>query len=198
MLDGSAIDALIIGGGRVAARKAAALLAAGARVRVIAPRLREECERVLAAHPDRAAVVRRAYRTGDIGDAILVVAATDDPDVNADAAHDAHALRRLVNVADASGTGNCRTPATHRAGPLTIAVSAGGAPGAAARIRDEIAERFDARYGEALAALGALRERVLRERGSEAWREASAVLAGADFCDRVESGALQAQVARWD
>lgn len=198
MLDGSAIDAVIVGGGRVAARKTAALLAAGARVRLIAPRLDDTCEALVAAHAERAATVRRAYRSGDIGDALLVVAATDDRAVNALVAREARALRRLVNVTDASEEGNCLTPATHRAGALTIAVSAGGAPGAAARIRDAIAARFDSRYGDAVAALGALRARVLRERGAEAWRRASATLAGVDFCESVETGTLRARIAQWD
>jgi siroheme synthase-like protein len=198
MLDGAAIDALVVGGGTVAARKAGALLAAGARLRLVAPRVDEACESVLAAHPDRVTIVRRAYRTGDIGDALLVVAATDDRDVNATVARDALALRRLVNVTDAGGEGNCTTPATHRAGPLTIAVSAGGAPAAAVRIRDAIAARFDSRYGDAVTALGALRARILGERGGNAWRVASASLAGADFCESVERGTFRSRIAQWD
>ena len=197
VLDGPAIDALIVGGGGVAARKAAALLAAGARVRIVAPVLDTQCERLLSEHPRRAIALRRRYDTADIGDALLVIAATDDPETNARVARDARASRRLVNVAGAGAGGTCVTPATHRAGPLTIAVSAGGVPAAAARIRDAIAARFDARYGESLRTLAALRERMLRERGRSAWRDASAVLAGPDFCESVERGTLEERMAQW-
>jgi len=163
MLDGTALDALIVGGGDVAARKAEALIASGARVHLIGSRIGARC-RVLAGHP-RVTVEARALDRGDIAReiaaAMLVVAATDDPELNAAIAAEAKRLRRLVNVVDAPGAGNCITPATHRAGGLTIAVSAGGVPSAAVRIRDAIAERFDDRYAAALASLAQLRERLL-------------------------------------
>jgi precorrin-2 dehydrogenase / sirohydrochlorin ferrochelatase len=197
VLDGSAIEALIVGGGAVAARKAESLLEAGARVRLVALRIGEACEALIAAHPERLAAERRAYRAEDIGDALLIVAATDDPAVNAAVARDAHSRTRLVNVADASAPGNCTLPAAHRAGPLTIAVSTGGVPGAASRIRDAIAERFDARYADALEQLADLRQRVLRERGREAWRETADAVIGRDFCESVERDALRDRVARW-
>ena len=64
--------------------------------------------------------------------------------------------------------------AVHRSGDVTIAVSAGGVPGAAARIRDAIAERFDGRYERAVSALRGLRSRLQtgggRESGSDAWK----------------------------
>jgi siroheme synthase (precorrin-2 oxidase/ferrochelatase) len=97
----------------------------------------------------------------------------------------------LVNVSDAPAEGDWVTVATHRAGPMVIGVSAGGVPSAAARIRDAIGERFDARYGEALAALARL-----RQRGSE-WSAAEAALIGPDFCQQVERGELVTLVAAW-
>lgn len=198
MLEGSAIEALVVGGGAVAARKALALLAAGARVRVVAPRVDASlraAEREIEAGALR--IDERPYASADIGEALLVVAATDSRDANACVARDARAARRLVNVADAPEEGNCTMPATHRAGPLVVAVAAGGVPTVAARVRDALAGRFDARYGEAAAALGALRRRLLDERGSDAWHEALEALAGADFCESVESGRFAERMEPW-
>src|SRR5580658_8344786 len=83
--------ALIVGGGNVARRKAEALLEAGFALTVIAPsidaRVRALCER-----PD-GVLLERAYATGDLGDAALVIAATDRPEVNAAVLADARAAR---------------------------------------------------------------------------------------------------------
>ncbi|HUF25731.1 MAG TPA: bifunctional precorrin-2 dehydrogenase/sirohydrochlorin ferrochelatase [Gemmatimonadaceae bacterium] len=162
VLTGDGFEALVVGGGGVAARKVESLLAAGVRVRIVATRLGDRCRALVAAAGDGAlSVTEREYRPEDVGDAMLVIAATDARKVNERVAADARRLRRLVNVVDRPDEGNCITPATHRAGPLTIAVSAGGVPGAAVRIRDAIAERFDGRYAAAVGALAALRQRLL-------------------------------------
>jgi siroheme synthase-like protein len=188
LLDGSRIRALIVGGGAVAHRKALALLESGASVRVVAP---EIVPGLRAVAGDRLALEERAYESTDIGDATLVVAATDVRAVNARVTADARAAGRLVNVSDAPTEGDWVTVATHRAGPLVIAVSTGGVPSAAARIRDAIGSRFDARYGAVLAALA-----VLRREGSD-WGAAESALVGPEFCERVERGEIAAQVAAW-
>ena len=196
VLRGAALRALVVGGGAVAARKTRALLDAGAAVRVVAPELGEELRR-LAADGGRLEVVERAYAEGDVADAAVVVAATDVREVNALVARDALAAGRLVNVADRPEEGSFVTAAAHRAGDVLVAVTAGGVPAAAARIRDAIAERIDGRSGRAVSALRALRARLLREGGPERWRSASASLVGEDFCDAVEAGTFEERVRRW-
>ena len=104
------------------------------------------------------------------------------PDVTADA----HAAARLVNVADAPEEGSFATMATHRSGALVFGVSAGGVPGAAARIRDAIASRFDARYARALAALSRCAERSWTRGAGTEWRARAAEVIDDDFCERVE------------
>jgi siroheme synthase (precorrin-2 oxidase/ferrochelatase) len=113
-------------------------------------------------------------------------------------AADARAGGRLVNVVDAPEEGNCATVAVHRADGLVVGVSAGGVPAAAARVRDAVAQRFDARYGAAVATLGALRRRLLAAGQYQAWRDAAADLAGAEFCGAVEGGTFAARAARWN
>jgi precorrin-2 dehydrogenase len=184
VLDGERIRALVVGGGPVAHRKAAAFLDSGATLHIVAPVLCPAM-RDLVGH-ERVSVSEREYEPADIGDATLVVAATDRREVNARVAADAHAKARLVNVADEPAEGDWVSAATHRAGPLVIAVSVGGVPTAATRIRDAIAERFDRRYAGALTALIALRRQVLDAGGTDAWRQVDRELVGPDFCERVE------------
>ena len=195
MLDGAALSAVIIGGGAVAARKASALLAAGATVRVVSPSIAMELETL--ARDSSIELIRDRYEKRHIGDAGLVIAATNDHTVNAEVAVDAKSLGRLVNVASEPAAGNCITPAVHRAGDVVIAVTAGGVPSAAARIRDEVARRVDDRYAAAVKELSSLRRALLERDDRERWSSATAALLDDDFCRRVESGLFGEALAEW-
>jgi siroheme synthase-like protein len=193
-LHGERISALIVGGGAVATRKALALSEAGATVRVVALTASPELEE--AAQSRRVSIVKEAYSPDQIGSATLVVAATNSRDANSRIAVDAQKRGKLVNITDSPDEGNFHTMALHRSGDVTIAVSAGGVPGAAARIRDAIAERFDSRYERAVSALRALRTRLIAN-GSGEWREVAAKLIGDDFCHSVEDGSFDRKVEAW-
>ena len=193
-LHGERLTAVVIGGGRVGTRKALALAEAGAQVRVIAPEVTTELEQ--AEHARDLTIVRESYSPEHLGRSLLVVAATDSRDVNARIAVDAHASGKLVNITDYPDGGNFHTMAIHRSGDVTIAVSSGGVPGAAARIRDAIAERFDGRYERAVSALRGLRSRLLAS-GDNEWRDAAPKLVGDDFCESVEDGSLAEKVESW-
>ena len=196
MLEGTTLSAVIIGGGSVAARKATSLAAAGARVHIVAPRMSPDVE-VLAAANAAVRLTRERYSSSHIGDALLVIAATDDPAANSVVAADARALGRLVNVASAPEEGNCITPAVHRVGDIVVAVSAGGVPKAAARIRDVIARTIDGRYASAVRELSSLRRILLDDGKREEWSTAAAVLLSDDFCASVESGRFVERAAEW-
>jgi len=86
--------------------------------------------------------------------------------------------------------------ALHRSGDVTIAVSSGGVPGAAARMRDAIAERFDSRYGQAVSVLRGLRSKLIAG-DRDRWRDAAPKLIGEDFCSSVENGTLSEKVNSW-
>ena len=195
LVEGTALRALVVGGGAVATRKAAALAEVGASVRVIA--IAPSGDMRVLADAGRVTLLERAYERGDIGDALLVVAATDDRAVNALVADHARDANRLVNVADRPDTGTFATMAAHRAGSLVIGVSAGGVPGAAARVRDAIASRFDDRYGRAIGGLAELRRTLIDRREGAAWRALSAEVLDERFCETVEQGGLDAQVKPW-
>src|SRR5262245_39337820 len=86
---------VVVGGGRVAERRARELLAAGAVVRVVSP----EAGAGLAglAATGALTVEPRPYRQGDLAGAALAVAATDDPEVNRRVAADGRDSGVLVN-----------------------------------------------------------------------------------------------------
>lgn len=195
LLEGSALTVLVVGGGPVAVRKASAFAAAGASVRVVSREPSPAMRELARAHHFR--LDERGYEPADVADAMLVVAATNDRSVNAAIAADGRASARLVNVADAPDEGSFATMATHRSGTLVVGVSAGGVPGAAARIRDEVAGRFDARYDDALRRLAALRRTMLQRGASTEWRAFASEVLDEDFCDAVETGALEARMAAW-
>jgi uroporphyrin-III C-methyltransferase / precorrin-2 dehydrogenase / sirohydrochlorin ferrochelatase len=133
MLDLTGRRAVVVGGGRVALRRARALLAAGALVRVIAPRV----DPALAGL--ELTVSRREYRDGDLAGAWLAHAAADDPAVNARVAADAQRLRIWCVRADDAAASAAWTPAVARDGEITVAVTAGGDPERAKRLRAAIA-----------------------------------------------------------
>jgi precorrin-2 dehydrogenase/sirohydrochlorin ferrochelatase len=154
MLDVSRRLAVIIGGGAVAARKAAGLVAAGvAEVRVVAARFGEH------EFPSQVRRVEEGYRPAHLDGAGLVFAATDDPQVNAAVVRDAHARGLLVCRADVDDTdnGDFAVPAIAREGAVIIAVSCSGSPALAARVRDEIRARLDPQWTQLANAMQRLR-----------------------------------------
>ena len=125
---------VVIGGGSVAARKASGLVEAGAEVVVIAP----EISTGVRALPVE--LVERPYESGDLEGAWLVMAATNDSEVNRHVHADGQAARVWVNAADDPEACAFTLPAVLRRGPVTVAVSTGGhSPALAGWLRDQVA-----------------------------------------------------------
>lgn len=151
---------IVIGGGRVAARKVASLRRADARVTVISPDLCERLEQ-LALH-EEVEVLRRDYRPGDLDNAFLVVAATDDPEVNRQVWQEARARDLLINVVDDPDHCNFIAPSVVRRGALTLAISTSGeCPAFSRHLRRQLEKEFGPGYTEYVELLGHLRGRVL-------------------------------------
>lgn len=131
---------VVIGAGSVAARKVKTLLAAGAKVTVISPAAEPAIRKLAAA--GKLHWVRRAYRHGDLRGACLVVAATDNLDVNRAVSVDARRRKLLVNCIAPPAAGNFIVPSLIQRGGITLAISTGGAsPAFAKRLRLDL-ERF--------------------------------------------------------
>jgi precorrin-2 dehydrogenase/sirohydrochlorin ferrochelatase len=148
---------VVVGGGKVAERKVAALTRAGACVKVISPELTAALERLKsAAKIDH---IGRRYRKGDLDGTFLAIAATSSEEVNRAISAEAPLL---VNVVDAPELCNFIAPAVVKRGPLTIAVSTGGAsPAMAAAIRRELELLYGNETGRYLLFLGKLRKEAL-------------------------------------
>ncbi|MBW3638063.1 MAG: bifunctional precorrin-2 dehydrogenase/sirohydrochlorin ferrochelatase [Armatimonadetes bacterium] len=124
---------LIIGGGAVAARKAAAFLECGARVVVVSPDLSDD----FPAAEYRA----KRYQSADLEGFFLVCAGTDSREVNARIACDAKAKGIWCNLADDPENSDFHTVSTIRRGEIAIGVSTSGLSPVLARfVRRKIEE----------------------------------------------------------
>jgi siroheme synthase-like protein len=159
-LDVAGRACLVVGGGRVAARKARTLVDCGALVTVIAPSLAPEME----ALADRLETVeRRAYASGDAARFRLVVTATGRPDVDGAVHADAENAGVWVNSADDRAHSSFILPAVHRDGPVTVSVSTGGSsPAFASWLRDRLAAECGEHAGALAALIGEARESLRR------------------------------------
>jgi len=136
-LDLTGRDVLLVGAGRVAAGKLQQLLAAGARVRVVAPTIGLE----LAAVASRGAGVEvsvRPFQASDLADVWLVVAAAT-PEVNRQVSLAAEPRRVFVNAVDDPDNATAYLSGVVRRDGVTIAVSTSGdAPALTALVREAL------------------------------------------------------------
>ncbi|MDH3359314.1 MAG: bifunctional precorrin-2 dehydrogenase/sirohydrochlorin ferrochelatase [Desulfobulbaceae bacterium] len=159
-LDITSRNCIVIGGGKVAARKAQGLLDHQAKVTMISPELGEESATLHA--KKQLTWINRPYQEGDLTGAFLVIAATDDPEVQERVHAEAEKNNILLNVADVPKWCNFILPATVRRGDLNVAISTGGkSPALAKRMRKGMENQFGAEYEVLLETLGALRPLVL-------------------------------------
>jgi precorrin-2 dehydrogenase / sirohydrochlorin ferrochelatase len=147
---------VVVGGGDVGLEKVEGLLACDGQVTLIAPDATAPLRDLAAEGSIR--WERRPYGgAADLDGVFMVIAATDDTDVNIHVFEDAERRAMLVNVVDVPPLCNFILPAIIRSGPLAIAIStAGASPALAKRIRDEIADE----YGEPYARLAVMLNEV--------------------------------------
>jgi uroporphyrin-III C-methyltransferase / precorrin-2 dehydrogenase / sirohydrochlorin ferrochelatase len=133
---------VVVGGGRVALRRVAALVQAGARVAVVAPDVTPALAAEAAA--GRISWVRRNYREGDLEGAWLSMACTDDRAVNTEVAAEAERARIFCSRADdaAGDDASAWVPAVGRHADLTVAVHADRDPSRAAAVRDLLVDEL--------------------------------------------------------
>ena len=138
---------LVVGGGEIAARKAAALLRAGGAVTVLAPELGGSLAPW--AEAGRVAYLRKVFEPTDLVGFHLVVSATNRPEVNQVVSRAAEQRRIPVNVVDSPDLCSFVFPAIVDRSPVVIAVSTGGASPVLARlIRAKLESALPAAYGK--------------------------------------------------
>jgi precorrin-2 dehydrogenase/sirohydrochlorin ferrochelatase len=152
---------VVIGGGRVAERKVLSLLEASARVRLISPEATEKLKDL--AQKGLIQWEKRGYQWGDLEGAFLVIAATNNPQVQEEVFQEAETKNLPCNVVDKPEFCNFIVPATVKREELVIAISTGGAsPAVARRLREKLEETFGKEYALYLRLMRRVRERVLQ------------------------------------
>jgi precorrin-2 dehydrogenase / sirohydrochlorin ferrochelatase len=147
---------VVVGGGDIGLEKVEGLLACGGDVTLIAPEAIAELRQL--ANEGSIVWERRAYEPADLEGTFIVIAATNDTEVNIGIYEDAERRAMLVNVVDVPPLCNFILPAIVRQGSMAIAISTQGAsPALAKRMKREISEQFGPAYAELAVILNEVR-----------------------------------------
>ena len=132
---------LVVGAGEIAARKIELLCRAGANVRIVAPTICESVQALIRQHALE--VTEREFAESDIADAVLVIAATNDPAVNQHVFERCEAAGLLINSVDNPQISNVIFPGIVDRSPVLVAIStAGNSPTLARVVRGWIEARL--------------------------------------------------------
>lgn len=150
---------LIVGGGKVALRKAQLLIRAGGKITVLAPEFCPELEQL--AETGTIKLVRKPFEPEDVDGFSLLIAATADSALNALAATAARQRGILINVVDQPKLCDFILPAIIDRRPIAIAVSSGGrAPVLARLLKTRLESLIPANFGKLAELAGRFRSRV--------------------------------------
>jgi uroporphyrin-III C-methyltransferase/precorrin-2 dehydrogenase/sirohydrochlorin ferrochelatase len=179
---------VVVGGGRIAIRKVDLLRRSGAQITVVSPELREELHK-LASQGELLHIAAR-FAEAHVEGATLVIAATNDQDVNAAVSAAAQGRRIPVNVVDNPSLSTFIFPAIVDRSPIIVGVSSGGeSPVLARRIREQIEALLPAKLGALSRFMGARRKAV---------QQALGTLARRPFWERIVSGVVGTRVLAGD
>jgi len=164
---------LIVGGGKVALRKAQMLVEHGANVVIVSPAFCPELNQLV--KDGNIQAIHRDYETEDLNDSFMVVAATDDIKTNERIAAEARKIGILVNVVDKPDISDFIVPSYFRRGDIIVAVSTSGrSPALARKIRGELERDFKAEYAQ-LAVIASEVRNELKQHGitvsGDDWQE---------------------------
>jgi precorrin-2 dehydrogenase len=179
---------VVVGGGRVAARKIEPLVELGADVVVVAPRVHGEVEAMADAR--QVTLHERPFAPADLDDAWLAVTATDDPAVNAAVFRAGEQRRVFVNSADDPANCSFTLMSVVRQADVVVAIGTGGrSPALAAYLKRRLTEELGPEYATLLDLLSEARESMRAQgRSSEDadWQEAF----GSGILDLVRAGQI--------
>jgi precorrin-2 dehydrogenase / sirohydrochlorin ferrochelatase len=148
---------VVVGAGRIAARKVDGLLAAGADVHVVAPRLGDQVRTMR--DEGRVTVAERAFESADLDGAWLATAATDDAAVNHAVFEAGEGRGVWVNAADDPDNCSFTLMSVIRRGDVVVTVGTGGrSPALAAWLKERIAAEIGPEYETLVELLADARE----------------------------------------
>jgi len=161
-LDIQGRSCLVVGGGRVGARKVETLLKCNAVVTVVSPETTAQLDRL--ADDGSIRLKKRPYRSSDVEGRFMVIGATDNERLNRQIHADAEGQNVLCNIADRPEICNFILPAIVQRGDFMLAIStAGKSPAFAKHMRRLLEAQFGPEYGKLLDLMGAVRKRLLAE-----------------------------------
>ena len=151
---------LVVGGGTIAERKIRDLLESGANVTVVAEKPSPDVERL---HEEGAITLEKhRFKPVDVEGAMIVFAATDDPQVNSLVSEESIKRGILVNAVDNPSLCTFYSGAVIKRGPLRVAVSTSGlSPKIAAELRRELEQTIPESYGEYVRSVGEWRRWII-------------------------------------
>jgi precorrin-2 dehydrogenase/sirohydrochlorin ferrochelatase len=181
---------LIVGGGHVAERKTLSLIEAGANVTVISPSLTKKLQEL--AQSGKIIHQQKTFDDKDLTDALLVIAATDLQEVNANICALCKKRNILVNVVTSLDGSSFIVPSVVERGELLIAVSTSGvSPALSKKIRQELDERYGLEYEIFLGKMSMLRARLMDEvKDDGVRREILQTLADSDVMSLLKEGKI--------
>jgi len=151
---------IVIGGGKVAERKVENLLKVKAKIKVISPELTFKLKKLV--EEGKIEWEKRKYQKGDLNSAWLVIAATNDPEVQKEIYKEAEERHIFCNVVDVPELCSFIVPSIIKRGPLIIAISTSGvSPAVARRLRETLEELIGEEYEFYLELMKNLREQIL-------------------------------------
>ncbi len=138
---------MVIGGGDVAARKIELLLKTTTNITIMSASLSPSVERLVNVH--QLPWLKHNYQTGHLATINLVIAATDNSEVNKAVYQEATPLNILTNVVDQPELCTYITPAIIDRSPMIIAMSSSGsAPILLRMLREQIEKMLPSGYGK--------------------------------------------------
>jgi len=152
--------ALVVGGGRVAQRKVETLLRHGASIHIVSKVLTQKLKQLIEVNKVR--LLGEEMKDNFLDDAFIVIAATDDKELNSKVSEKARNRGLLVNAVDQPADCNFIVPSIVKKGDLSIAISTSGkSPALAKKIRKGLDGQFGNEYETFLNLMGGLRREVL-------------------------------------
>ncbi len=154
---------VVVGGGKVATRKAKKLMECGATVFIISPVFSKTLVD-FSKKTDRMHLFKKKYEPCDLDEAFIVIAATNSKKTNLKINQDAKKRLILLNIADAPALCDFTVPASIIRGDLLITISTGGkSPGLAKKIRSNLENEFSKEYADLINLIGSVRDKLIKD-----------------------------------
>ncbi|EGT4204058.1 precorrin-2 dehydrogenase/sirohydrochlorin ferrochelatase family protein [Clostridioides difficile] len=154
------LDVVIIGGGEVAYRKCKNFLEFNKNVTIVSKQILNKFYDL----KGNIKIIKDDYKEIYIKDASVIIAATNNRELNMEIGLYCRAKNKLVNVVDNIEISNFTVPSYIKRGELLISVSTGGkSPSLSSKIKKEIEERYTEDYEEYLNVLGDIRKKVIKK-----------------------------------